>query len=166
MGAFALHLGSKLDSVLGRPASSGASAMASEPNCEWLTETALQQMHLPEFPALNSEFGYNLPPLPRLLPKWNQVEWMQSRAISAPTPAANHVAYGAAPSAALGAASGAGVVALAALAFGVAKRRKASRASRARHVLHSPTTPHHAGPSSLTESPPESAGAVRVLMSA
>lgn len=76
LSALALHLGSRLDALLGKrpPAAtpSGASAVQSQDrHCEWLKEGASQLHGLPVFPEIPQMF--ELPPLPRLLPSWQQL---------------------------------------------------------------------------------------------
>lgn len=83
----------------------------------------MQQMQMPDFPEFGSEFGFGLPPLPRLLPKWTQLQWVQSEVNS--QPATTQIAW--APSAAAGAASGFGVAAIAAVAVGLVARRRKNR---------------------------------------
>lgn len=149
MGALALHLGSRLDALLGRasPSAKGPTATTrgsagpstSEAGCEWLHEGSPLQT-LPDFPEPPARF--EVPPLPRLLPSWGQQ--LHSRA----QPRAPHgegsmkesgersVQQEARHSqtAWVGAVYGAGAGALAALAMvvfvGVARRASVFRASK------------------------------------
>ena len=67
MGALALHVGSRLETVLGRTPTQMAAA--SEPGCEWLGQHAPHWESLPDFPeGVPSQFEA-LPPIPALLPK-------------------------------------------------------------------------------------------------
>ena len=76
LGAFALHLGGRLDALLGRSTMQGPATTAGgrEPShldagCELLEERA-QLETLPDFPDPPARF--EVPPLPRLLPSWQQ----------------------------------------------------------------------------------------------
>lgn len=76
MGALALHLGSKWDAAmraLGTPRRSGPAAAAPSADCEWVEHSA-QQLELPDFPALPSDFQWQLPAIPRLLPRWERLQ--------------------------------------------------------------------------------------------
>lgn len=68
LGALALHLGGRLEAALSIPSSS-QSPQSSEPGCELVETEALQ---LPHFPSLGA-LDWKLPPLPRLLPAWQQL---------------------------------------------------------------------------------------------
>lgn len=80
MGAFSLHLGSRLEaswraaqSRLGRTAPpSQMSAQSAKPGCEWLRTDV--QLELPSVPELPSDFDFILPPIPQLLPTWQQLQ--------------------------------------------------------------------------------------------
>ena len=67
--ALTLHLGSRLDAMIGRPPQSPAVPFAAEAGCEWLAQ--VEALQLPEFPMVDFEF--RLPPLPRLVPSWEQL---------------------------------------------------------------------------------------------
>ena len=69
LGALSLHLGSRLESLLQRHTPRAASA---EPSCKWI-EDAPEMLQLPDFPDLGS-FEFTVPPIPRLLPEWNQLQ--------------------------------------------------------------------------------------------
>ena len=76
MGAFSLSLGSRLDTLIGRaPGSSAGKLSVAEPGCEWLEEGGL--FELPDLPEISS-FEMSLPALPRLLPSWERLRWLQS----------------------------------------------------------------------------------------
>ena len=87
MGALAIHLGSRLDaawraaqSAIGRGATTAAQQQpAAEPNCEWISRS--DALELPEFPQLPRELDFALPPIPRLLPSWEQLQQLQSRGV-------------------------------------------------------------------------------------
>ena len=81
LGALSLHLGGRLDALLRQPTRLAPNA---EPGCEWVTEA--EQIELPELPSLGhseeGSFGFSLPPIPRLLPSWEELQ-LHSR-LSAP----------------------------------------------------------------------------------
>lgn len=79
VGAFGLHLGSRFDSALGRAAGASRQGVQASPDCKWVSERATQ-LQMPEFP----DFGglkFSVPPLPRLLPRWQQNPWQQSMGV-------------------------------------------------------------------------------------
>ena len=70
MGALALHISSRFN-IASRGAGTGAAAP--EPGCEeWLGKRA-DELRLPSFPSLG-EFDFVLPPIPRLMPHWLQLQ--------------------------------------------------------------------------------------------
>lgn len=116
-GAFGLHLAARFDAarramgwlqgplVQGPRAGLGgdAAAATAEPECAWFLERT-EELQLPAFPELGG-FDLTLPPIPRLLPTWQQLQQLQALqpgqesqvSRSQPTAAAVH-----APSAAIG----------------------------------------------------------------
>ncbi len=85
MGALALHLGSRLDAswrsaqalLGGRVESSVRSEpLAAEPGCEWISEG---QLNLPDAPSFPTDLNFQIPPIPRLLPAWQQLQSLGSR---------------------------------------------------------------------------------------
>ena len=76
IGALSLHLGGRLERMLGRSASAAAvETRSAEPGCEWL-ERAEEQLQLPELPQLG-DFEFSLPPIPRLVPSADQLLVLQ-----------------------------------------------------------------------------------------
>ena len=88
MGAFGVHLASRLDAAWRAaqlqlsfvqhppPPRNAQKMVAAEDNCKWLTREALGTLELPKFPAFDGAFGVDqllLPPIPRLLPQWEQL---------------------------------------------------------------------------------------------
>lgn len=84
MGALALHVGSRLDAswraaqaLLGRrvdgSAGASADAFATEQGCEWISEGA-QRLELPDAPSFPNDLNFRLPPIPQLLPAWQQLQ--------------------------------------------------------------------------------------------
>ena len=74
LGALALHLGSRLDTALGRPPQSAAAPLAAEAGCEWLAQRE-EALQLPEFPKLEfPKLDFGVPPLPRLVPSWEELQ--------------------------------------------------------------------------------------------
>ena len=72
LGALSLHLGSRLDVLLGRPP---AALSAAEPQCRsWFDEGGLHSLELPEFPDVNRLLRFGIPPIPRLMPAWEELE--------------------------------------------------------------------------------------------
>lgn len=81
MGALGLHLGSKLDAswrtaqlALGTPPKAvQPRAESAETGCDWLNDANYFDLPaFPEFPA--NELGFELPPIPRLLPTTQQLQ--------------------------------------------------------------------------------------------
>tara|TARA_B100000513_G_scaffold9935_1_gene4320 strand:- start:315 stop:1325 length:1011 start_codon:yes stop_codon:yes gene_type:complete len=72
VGAFGLHLGSRFDQALGRAPSSAKA----DKSCDWVG-TRAEELNMPAFPDMG-QIKFNLPPLPRLLPSWQQVQWTQA----------------------------------------------------------------------------------------
>jgi len=70
LGALSLHLTSRMNRLLGRtPTQAAGGGAGAEPGCEWVTE----ELQLPDFPSLNG-FEFSVPPIPRLLPSWQQLQ--------------------------------------------------------------------------------------------
>jgi|TARA_B100000513_G_scaffold193418_1_gene120784 hypothetical protein len=112
LGAFALHVGSKLDTawahaqiLLGRPVPSAGSFSAAgrgvgsayASGCDaWIKETSAE-LQLPEFPEFPSGMPWQVPPIPRLVPQWQRLEGLM-RAVdpawqaASPTPLAESLA--------------------------------------------------------------------------
>lgn len=79
IGAMGLHLASRFEATLARRGSSSPRAQgaaAAESQCGWVPER-LSQLQLPDFPDVGG-VHFTLPPLPRLLPSWQQLQWRQS----------------------------------------------------------------------------------------
>ena len=72
-GALGLHLSGRLDAALGRT----PKPTMAQPGCEWIRQGAPQLEMLPEMPPADG-IHFRLPPLPRMLPGWLQLE-AQSR---------------------------------------------------------------------------------------
>ena len=125
VGALGLHLAQRFDAALGKPPT--AAAATAEPGCEWLGDA--NSLELPGFPDM-SGVEFTLPPLPRLLPQWQQLGWVQAQqrewhqARIALAEANGNAAVW--TDAAAGAAVGFGAVALVAVvALGINRARKA-----------------------------------------
>ena len=81
VGALALHVGSRLDSaftaaqrLLGRSVPTArASLQAAEQGCEWLERTEGLQ-RLPELPEFPQDARFTIPPIPKLLPTWAELQ--------------------------------------------------------------------------------------------
>lgn len=72
-GALSLHLGAQLERILRRPLyPKGGMAMDAESGCEWIEDMS-EELQLPNFPSLGG-FEFTLPPIPRLLPLWEQLQ--------------------------------------------------------------------------------------------
>ena len=78
VGALSLHLGSRLDTawraaqtIAGRTPAPSAPVGLAEPGCKWLKESS---MEFPEVPAFPDKVDFALPPIPRLLPSWQQLQ--------------------------------------------------------------------------------------------
>lgn len=75
MGALGLHVGSRLEALVNGGASADSSE-ASGSRCSWLEEDA-SALGLPDFPPLPRREGgaaFSLPPIPMLLPAWQQLQ--------------------------------------------------------------------------------------------
>lgn len=85
IGALSLHLGSRLETLLGRgmPATAVQPA-ATEPGCEWL-EHGTGRLRLPELPELGG-FQFSLPPIPRLVPPPEQLLVLQRSLMDGESP--------------------------------------------------------------------------------
>lgn len=70
LGAFGLHLGSRLNTLMGTPARPLSPAV--DEQCKWLQEGASQLDGLPDFPQ--PPHGFTLPALPRLIPSWERLQ--------------------------------------------------------------------------------------------
>lgn len=68
-GALGLHLSARLDAALGRT----PKPTIAQPGCEWIRQGAPQLEMLPEMPPADG-IHFRLPPLPRMLPGWLQLE--------------------------------------------------------------------------------------------
>lgn len=73
VGAFGLHLGGRFDRALGK---TPAAAKAADSSCNWVG-TRAEELNMPAFPDMG-QIKFNLPPLPRLLPSWQQLQWTQA----------------------------------------------------------------------------------------
>jgi|MDSY01.2.fsa_nt_gb hypothetical protein len=78
LSALLLHMGSRLDGVIGTSRGGGTSrgvrgpgVASSEPGCEWLDEEIVNELQIPDFPT--PDFEFTLPPIPRLLPRWRTI---------------------------------------------------------------------------------------------
>ena len=88
IGAFGLHLGSRLDSlwmaslgVVSRSPMAGTahySATSVNARCEWIRGGRAALPEIPEFPAFPSKAEFKLPPIPRLLPSTLQLQQLRS----------------------------------------------------------------------------------------
>ena len=78
MGSLALHLGSKLDAVRGKPRV-GSSPARTKPGCEWLD---LTRVKLPVFPSAGFEF--KLPSIPLFLPEWLRQHGVPDASLESP----------------------------------------------------------------------------------
>lgn len=78
IGALSLHIGSRLDAVLGRSTRVAATA-ATQAGCEWVEHQSY--FALPDFPEPGvggwHQLEMWLPPIPRLLPSWPQLQQLQ-----------------------------------------------------------------------------------------
>ena len=89
-GALSLHLGSRLDASwraarasLGRrgepnPTKPSAQLPVAESGCAWVGES--ESLGLPSFPEFPTNLDFNLPPIPRLLPPWEQLRALRHEA--------------------------------------------------------------------------------------
>ena len=73
-GALGITLAQRFESFLGshrggQTRAPGAAEGATEPGCEWVSE----RLRLPEFPPLPDRFHFTVPPLPRMMPSWQQL---------------------------------------------------------------------------------------------
>ena len=68
-----------LDGLSLRVGTAAQQQPAAEPNCEWISRS--DALELPEFPQLPRELDFALPPIPRLLPSWEQLQQLQSRGV-------------------------------------------------------------------------------------
>lgn len=81
LGAFGLHLASRLDaswraaqSLIGRGPSAAATQHSdSAGGCDSLMDGA-PELALPEFPQFGVDFEFRLPPIPELLPSWQRLQ--------------------------------------------------------------------------------------------
>merc|ERR1712070_1279936 len=89
-GALSIHLGSRLDASwraarasLGRrgepnPTKPSAQLPVAESGCAWVGES--ESLGLPSFPEFPTNLDFNLPPIPRLLPPWEQLRALRHEA--------------------------------------------------------------------------------------
>lgn len=137
LGALGLHLGSRLDGVLGRPVTLTGH---SEQGCEWIKDSA-PQLQLPAFPELGS-FEFTLPPIPRLLPSWQRLQSLANSRVSVATQPLSWrptVVFGV----------GAGVVILLLAFVAVLLRRAGSGSSRRLDLGQQRDSERHSGQMSL-----------------
>lgn len=80
MGALGLHLAQRFERAVAALQGKAPTAAATEPGCEWLEENGGAQLELPDFPGFEFngeswpfELPGAVPPLPRLLPRWQHV---------------------------------------------------------------------------------------------
>ena len=107
IGALGLHLGSRLDSAwraaqfaIGRtPAPMAptpapmAPTGAAEGGCEWLPDAFDNGwIKLPDTPAFPSTSDFTLPPIPRLLPSWQQLQSLTPAKLNTPAAASFNAA--------------------------------------------------------------------------
>ena len=128
LGALSLHLGSRLDALLGqRLASSTQRPPVPEQGCEWLSLES-EPLRLPEFPAFEHGLHFSLPPLPRLLPPSWQLE-LSSRD-SASSMQVAQAPIGAPHAVVAGIGVGAASVVMASAALLLCARRQGARGGR------------------------------------
>ena len=94
MGALGLHVGSKLDALMGTKRA-GNQAGQPEQGCDWVEKSA-PQLQLPQFPELPAKFV--VPPIPQLLPGWQRLQSLVTKsaaehaALPQPQPKLHHQA--------------------------------------------------------------------------
>ena len=134
--ALGLHLASRLDAALGRPPRQ--SSLAAADGCQGLLSRPGAVPELPQFPQIPRS-GFSVPPLPRLLPMWDQLRMLHSKrqeereALAEPPAPRWQAAAGA------GAGVGVGAAALFAIGAALFSRRRPRSASGAhrRHAARS-----------------------------
>jgi|TARA_B100000524_G_scaffold340246_1_gene233201 hypothetical protein len=124
LGAFALHLGSRLEAAFQLP-SSGARPPTAEEGCDWVFDGASEALpELPQFPEPPPAF--RLPPPPYLLPEFQrELLLSSSKHVSSETVerANANILFGAAIGGAMGASAGLGALLLIAVVTRPAWRR-------------------------------------------
>lgn len=119
LGALSLHLGARLEKMIGRPLpASPRGGAAAESGCEWL-EAATEELQMPDFPKI-ADFEFSLPPIPRLMPPWTQLQ-MHSRITPAVEPQQREDEFPLSPSA-IGVTFGVGTAAFVLTALLIGRR--------------------------------------------